>query len=221
MKYAKVVEGKFKARPNRFIAQVEIDGKMETVHVKNTGRCGELLVPDAEVCLAAADNPQRKTKYDLVAVKKSGLGWVNIDSQAPNNIVEAWLATQNCSYIKREFAYDASRLDFYFEKDGKKYLLEVKGCTLEIDGQGYFPDAPTQRGTRHLRELIKAQQEGYHGIIAFVIQMPKVKNVLPNDRTDKKFTEAFYEAKQAGIRVLNLTCDITPDSISIKAGQSL
>ena len=154
MKYKHIIEGKFIDRPNRFIAHVEIAGKAETVHVKNTGRCRELLLPGAAVQLEVADNPARKTLYDLVAVYKESLGWVNIDSQAPNKVVREWLEQQGYDAIRPEYSYGDSRLDFYMESNEQKYLMEVKGCTLEIDGIGYFPDAPTIRGVKHLRELI-------------------------------------------------------------------
>ena len=150
MKYREIADGIFVDRPNRFIAHVGVNGAVETVHVKNTGRCRELLLPGTAVRLEVSDNPKRKTKYDLVAVHKQGLGWVNMDSQAPNKIVGEWLAKQGYDYIKPEFTYGKSRIDFYMEKGEQKYLLEVKGCTLEVDGIGYFPDAPTERGVKHV-----------------------------------------------------------------------
>ena len=161
MIYLDTTEARFLDRPNRFIAHVEINGKLETVHVKNTGRCKELLLPGVPVVLAQADNPNRKTKHDLIAVKKKNLGWVNIDSQAPNKAVMEWLEKQDFDRIQPEYAYGDSRIDFYMEKGKTKYLLEVKGCTLEMDGIGYFPDAPTERGVKHIRELIKARKQGY------------------------------------------------------------
>ena len=215
MNYKNTISGKFIKRPNRFIAEVEVDGKSEVVHVKNTGRCKELLLPDAKVILEVSDNPARKTKYDLIAVYKEGLGLVNIDSQAPNKVVYEWLKTQEYSYIKPEFTYGNSRFDFYMEKDNEKYLLEVKGCTLEIDGVGYFPDAPTERGVKHLKELIKAKKEGYNCAIAFVIQMEGIEEVLPNGKTHPDFLKAFNEAKENGIEVLFLKCRVTPDTLEI------
>ena len=149
MQYREVIEGKFVDRPNRFIAHVMVNGVTETVHVKNTGRCRELLLPGVDVRLEVSDNPARKTKYDLVAVYKKTLGWVNIDSQAPNKVVKEWLDTQDYDLVRPEYRYGASRVDFYMEKGDMKYLMEVKGCTLEIDGIGYFPDAPTERGVKH------------------------------------------------------------------------
>lgn len=205
MQYQNIVEGKFLDRPNRFIAHVEIEGKVETVHVKNTGRCKELLLPGVKVYLEKSGNPNRKTAFDLVAVEKAGLGLVNIDSQAPNQVVAEWLSRFSFQKLKPEYVFSDSRVDFYMERDeslpeafweygereernGKeqraenirmqsqellnvsgnirKYLLEVKGCTLERDGIGYFPDAPTERGVKHLRELTKAIQEGYIAILA-------------------------------------------------------
>ena len=146
MKYRTIIKGIFEDRPNRFIAHVWIDEKLETVHVKNTGRCKELLLPGSTVILEDSDNPNRKTRYDLIAVYKEGLGLINMDSQAPNKVVAEWLATQDYDYIKPEYKFGNSRVDFYMEKEGEKYLMEVKGCTLEIDGIGYIPDAPTERG---------------------------------------------------------------------------
>ncbi len=216
MNYKNIISGKFVNRPNRFIAEVEINGKTEVVHVKNTGRCKELLLPDAKVILEVSDNPERKTKCDLIAVYKESLGLVNIDSQAPNKVVYEWLKTQGYSYIKPEFTYGNSRFDFYMEKNGEKYLLEVKGCTLEIDGVGYFPDAPTERGVKHLKELIKAKKEGYKCMIAFVIQMEGINIVLPNGKTHPEFEKVFNEAKESGVDVLFLECKVTPDTLEIK-----
>lgn len=215
MKYKNIVYGKFKNRPNRFIANVIIDGKEETVHVKNTGRCKELLLPDADVILEHNNLPSRKTKYDLICVHKSGIGWVNIDSQAPNKVVKEWLMKQDYSYIKPEYTYGNSRIDFYMEKENEKYLMEVKGCTLEINGIGYFPDAPTIRGIKHLKELIKAATEGYHCSIAFVIQMEGINEVRPNMTTHKEFGEVLEQAKKSGVEVLFLKCLVTPDSLEI------
>ncbi|MBQ5375272.1 MAG: DNA/RNA nuclease SfsA, partial [Lachnospiraceae bacterium] len=152
MKYLNVVKAKFIARPNRFIAEVEVDGKREIVHVKNTGRCKELLIPGCDVYLTAPGTPNRKTKYDLIAVVKNTGVLFNIDSQAPNQVVKEWLSAQDYAYVKPEYKYGESRIDFYMEKGQEKYLMEVKGCTLEIDGMGYFPDAPTERGVKHIYE---------------------------------------------------------------------
>lgn len=215
MKYGKVVEGRFLHRPNRFIAQVSIDGKEETVHVKNTGRCRELLLPGATVVLEVSDNPNRKTAYDLIAVYKQKIGLVNMDSQAPNKVVAEWLKGQDYTKIKPEYTYGNSRIDFYMEKGEEKYLLEVKGCTLEIDGIGYFPDAPTERGVKHLKELTRAAAEGYHCSVAFVIQMEGVYEVRPYDVTHPAFGEALEEARNAGVDVLFLCCEVKPDELRI------
>ncbi len=215
MKYREITEGWFIDRPNRFIAHVDIDGRVETVHVKNTGRCRELLRPGAAVCLEVSDNPGRKTKYDLISVFKENLGWVNIDSQAPNKVVREWLEKQDYDLIKPEYKYGDSRIDFYMEKDGRKYLMEVKGCTLEIDGVGYFPDAPTQRGVKHLRELISASREGYECTAAFVIQMEGITEVRPNTETHPQFGKVLEEAESAGVRILCLQCSVGEDSLEI------
>lgn len=215
MRYREIIEGRFIDRPNRFIAHVLINGVEETVHVKNTGRCRELLLSNAEVRLAVSDNPNRKTKYDLVAVYKEKLGWVNIDSQAPNKVVQEWLETQDYTLVKPEYVYGDSRIDFYMVKDQQEYLMEVKGCTLEIDGIGYFPDAPTERGVKHLKELTKARTLGYECIIAFVIQMEGVSEVRPYISMQPEFGEALEEAKAAGVKVLFLQCEVGRDTLQI------
>ena len=215
MRYPEALQAKFLDRIKRFIARVDIGGDIETVHVKNTGRCRELLLPQARVVLARAENPNRKTRYDLIAVKKKGLGWVNIDSQAPNRVMEEWLATQPYDLVQREYTYGESRIDFYMERDGQGHLLEVKGCTLEIDGIGYFPDAPTERGVKHIHTLIEARKAGYWCGVAFVIQMPRVTEVRPNVETDPAFGEALEEARAAGVRVLCLGCNVRPGSLTI------
>lgn len=215
MKYNSIVEGTFLSRPNRFIARVEIGGLEETVHVKNTGRCRELLKPGAEVYLERAGNPNRKTKYDLVAVVKDTGVLFNIDSQAPNAAVKEWLEAQDFDRVQPEYRYGDSRIDFYMERAGEKILVEVKGCTLEFDGIGYFPDAPTERGTKHLRELTRAVREGYRAIAAFVIQMAGVEEVRPNIETDPAFASAFEEAREAGVEILFLKCRVEPDEMVI------
>ena len=215
MRYGNVVKGTFLDRPNRFIAHVIIDGETETAHVKNTGRCRELLLPGAEVWLERLDNPARKTKYDLIAVRKESGLLVNIDSQTPNKVAREWLETQGFDIIIPEYTYGNSRLDFYMEKDGERFLLEVKGCTLEIGGIGYFPDAPTERGVKHLRELARAAGEGYHAAVAFVIQMDGVKEVRPNNDTHPAFGAALQEAKVAGMEVLFLQCHVEPDALNV------
>ena len=215
MIYTDTAEARFIDRPNRFIAHVELGGQTETVHVKNTGRCRELLLPNIPVVLEKSDNPNRKTKYDLIAVRKKNLGWINIDSQAPNKVVKEWLTKQDFDVVIPEYSYGDSRIDFYMENGNRKYLLEVKGCTLEIDGTGYFPDAPTVRGVKHIRELMKAQKQGFWCGIAFVIQMNGIEEVLPNTETHPEFGEVLSQAKQAGVHVLNLTCSVDKNSLEI------
>ena len=220
MRYENIYKATFLSRPNRFIAVVEIDGHKEVVHVKNTGRCKELLVPGCEVWLTAPGTENRKTKYDLVAVRKNTGVLFNIDSQAPNKVVKEWLAGQNYVKVIPEYTYGSSRIDFYMEKpdsDGtiQKYLMEVKGCTLEFDGIGYFPDAPTERGVKHLNELAKAAESGINAMIAFVIQMDGISEVKPNTVTDPEFSRAFEKAVSAGVKVLFLKCHVESDRLEI------
>ena len=215
MVYDNITKAKFISRPNRFIAEVEIDGCRETVHVKNTGRCKELLVPGCEVWLTAPGTPDRKTKYDLVAVRKESGILFNIDSQAPNKVVKEWLMSQDYDSVVPEYTYGDSRIDFYMERGNKKYLMEVKGCTLEIDGVGYFPDAPTERGVKHIRELIKATEAGYQTILAFVIQMDGVSEVRANVDTQPEFGAALNDAKNAGVEIMFLRCHVEPDSLTV------
>ena len=215
MKYYRIKEGKFISRPNRFIAKVWIDGELETVHVKNTGRCRELLHPGAEVILECCDQPTRKTKYDLIGVYKEGLGLVNIDSQAPNKVAKEWLLQQDYTCVRPEYTYGDSRIDFYMERGEERFLMEVKGCTLEVDGIGYFPDAPTERGIKHLHELCKAVDEGYHCMLAFVIQMEGIHEVRANAETHPAFGVALEEARQAGVEIVFLPCKIEEDSLKI------
>lgn len=235
MKYNSIVTGKFIDRPNRFIAHVEINNQIETVHVKNTGRCKELLLPDSTVILEDSNNPNRKTRYDLIAVYKDNYGGpksnelkticphyglINIDSQAPNKVVKEWLSTKDYDLIKPEYTYKDSRIDFYMEKtiDGTthKYLMEVKGCTLERDGIGYFPDAPTERGIKHLHTLINAVKEGYHATLAYAIQMEGINMVRPNEITHPAYKVAIEEAKAAGVEILYLPCIVEEDGLYIK-----
>lgn len=228
MKYNNTIRAAFIERLNRFEAAVDINGSTEIVHVKNTGRCRELLVKGAEIILSVADNPARKTKYDLITVYKPGIGWVNIDSQAPNKVVAEWLIKQGCQYIKPEYTYGQSRIDFYIEKDGHRILMEVKGCTLEKDHIGYFPDAPTQRGIKHLKELTEAlgNTDDKRAIdnnltvplecaVAFVIQMEHVNEVRANEKMHKEFAEALDEAKKSGVKVLFLGCHVTGNELYI------
>lgn len=213
MNYTNIQKAVFLDRPNRFIAHVDINGHVETVHVKNTGRCTELLIPGAEVWLTASNNPLRKTGYDLIAVRKANGTLFNIDSQAPNKVAFEWLNTQDYDRITPEYTYGNSRVDFYMERKDERFLMEVKGCTLEVDGVGYFPDAPTERGVKHIRELIKAKEEGYHAILAFVIQMDGVTEVRANVKTHPAFGEAMEDAKRAGVQILFLPCHVEPGSI--------
>ncbi len=216
MKYDNIHKAVFISRPNRFIAKVSMDGHEETVHVKNTGRCRELLIPGAEVWLTAPGTPGRKTVYDLVAVRKSNGLLINIDSQAPNQVAREWLETQGFDRIIPEYRYGDSRLDFCMIRQGQRYLMEVKGCTLEKDGIGYFPDAPTERGVKHLHELLHAAKEGYQAMLAFVIQMDGVKEVRPNTETHPAFGTALEEARAAGVGVRFLTCHVEPDSVMFR-----
>ena len=208
MKYLKTLQAKFIDRPNRFIAHVDLNGIVETVHVKNTGRCKELLIKGVTVILEESDNESRKTKYDLIAVYKENFGLINIDSQAPNKVVKEWLESKDYTYIKPEYTYGNSRIDFYMEKDDRKYLMEVKGCTLERDGIGYFPDAPTERGVKHIYELIKAKEDDYEVSLAFVIQMEGVNEVLPNIETHPEFGVAIDDAKKAGVNIVFIKCRV-------------
>ena len=216
MKYSNIVKGTFLDRPNRFIAHVELDGKRETVHVKNTGRCRELLLPGAEVWLTAPGTEGRKTKYDLVTVRKENGLLVNIDSQAPNAVVKEWLEKQQYDAVVPEYTYGDSRIDFYMERGAERTLMEVKGCTLEREGIGYFPDAPTDRGVKHLRELAKAVKDGYRAALAFAIQMDGIKEVRPNIQTHPEFGAAMQEARDAGVEILFLSCHVEPDGLMVK-----
>lgn len=213
MKYNNVVRAKFIDRPNRFISHVEVDGQIETVHVKNTGRCKELLIKGVTVILEESDNPSRKTKYDLIAVYKENFGLINIDSQAPNKVAKEWLEAQDYSFIKPEYTYGNSRIDFYMEKGNHKYLMEVKGCTLEKNGVGYFPDAPTERGVKHIYELIKAKKEGYNAMLAFVIQMEGIDEVLPNVEMQPEFGVAMNDARAAGVEIVFIKCKVFEDEL--------
>ena len=215
MRYNNITRAIFLDRPNRFIANVDIEGQIETVHVKNTGRCKELLIPGCEVWLNAPGTPGRKTKYDLVAVRKDSGILFNIDSQAPNKVVKEWLQGQNYDTVLPEYTYGDSRIDFYMTRGEEQFLMEVKGCTLEVDGIGYFPDAPTKRGVKHLRELTKATKDGYKAMLAFVIQMDGVSEVRPNIETHPEFGTALAEAKAAGVEVLFLKCHVEPDLLEI------
>ena len=218
MHYPNMVPGRFLARPNRFIAHVEIDGQLEIVHVKNTGRCRELLPVGAEIWCQRADSPKRKTKYDLITVRK-GQRLINMDSQAPNIAAGEWLRAGGLGQIedlKAESFHGDSRFDFSFTKDGRQCFLEVKGVTLERDGVCAFPDAPTDRGAKHLRGLTQAVREGYGAYVLFVIQMADVKYLHPNDETDPAFGAALREAAAAGVTVLAMDCAVTEDTMALR-----
>jgi len=218
MNYSNMIPGIFKARPNRFIARVEIAGQEETVHVKNTGRCRELLPAGAKVWCEEARNPARKTKYDLITVRK-GERLINMDSQAPNVAAGEWLQSGGLgeiSDLRSEVFRGDSRFDFSFIKDGRTCFLEVKGVTLETDGICAFPDAPTERGAKHLKGLAEAAREGCGAYVLFVIQMKDVKYLHPNDATDPAFGKALREAAAAGVTVMAVDCEVTEDSMAIR-----
>lgn len=223
MKYKNVVKGIFKERPNRFIANVVIDKSVQVVHVKNTGRCRELLLPDTCVYLEKSDNPNRKTAYDLIAVEKAREGkaplLINMDSQAPNNAVEEWLRKGNVfsehAFIRREYTYGKSRFDFYIEDGERKAFLEVKGVTLEQDGYAAFPDAPTERGIKHIEELISCMDEGYEAYILFVIQMKEMYAFSPNDKMHPDFGRALRKAADKGVKVLAVDCNVGTDYMEL------
>ena len=217
MKYKKMVRGTFLSRPNRFIAHIEIDGKEEICHVKNTGRCRELLRSGATVWCLDAASPARKTRFDLICVEKEGR-LINMDSQAPNKAAGEWLAAGGLgqlSDLRAETSHGNSRFDFSFTRDGKPCFLEVKGVTLETDGICAFPDAPTVRGTKHLKELTALAKEGWGAYVLFVIQMQDVKYLHPNDATDPDFGKALREAALSGVQILAMDCLVTPDTMTI------
>ena len=220
MHYQNVREARFLDRPNRFIAHVELNGAVETVHVKNTGRCRELLVPGCTVYLEKGTNPNRKTAYDLIAVEK-GTRLINMDAQAPNTVFAEWAAAGNflpdVTAIRPEYAYGASRLDFCLETPEGLHLVEVKGVTLEEGGNARFPDAPTERGVRHIRELQQAAESGLDAVLFFVVQIKDIHSVTPNDATHPAFGEALREAAAHGVRVLAYDCDVMPDSLTIRS----
>ena len=218
MKYENMVSGKFLCRPNRFVAHVQIDGDEQIVHVKNTGRCRELLPEGAQVWCEKNDAPNRKTKYDLICVQK-GDRLINMDSQAPNAAAGEWLrggGLPDVHQVRSEVKFANSRFDFAFQKEGKPCFMEVKGVTLENDGICAFPDAPTLRGAKHLRELTQAAQAGYGAYVLFVIQMENVQCLRPNDATDPEFGEALRQAERAGVRLLAMDCRVTPDSMTLR-----
>ena len=218
MKYENMVPGKFLCRPNRFVAQVQINGNVEIVHVKNTGRCRELLPEGAQVWCQRSDNPNRKTKYDLICVQKDDR-LINMDSQAPNAAAGEWLRNGGfgaVTDVRPEVKFEKSRFDFAFQKGGRSCFMEVKGVTLENDGICAFPDAPTSRGAKHLRELIRAVEAGYDAYVLFVIQMTDVRYLHPNDATDPAFSEALRQAFEDGVKVLAMDCRVTCDSMQLQ-----
>ena len=217
MTYSNMIPGTFLSRPNRFIAHIEIDGRTEVVHVKNTGRCRELLPAGAQVWCQKSDNPSRKTKYDLITVQK-GSRLINMDSQAPNIAAKEWLLSGGLGHVENlraETVHGDSRYDFSFTKDGKICFLEVKGVTLETDGICAFPDAPTERGAKHLKGLTRAAKDGFGAYVLFVIQMADVESIHPNDATDPGFGAALREAAANGVEVLAMDCHVTVDSMTI------
>ncbi len=222
MIYDNIVVGNFISRPNRFIARVLVDGNEEIVHVKNTGRCKELLTEGALVYLQKSDKPERKTKYDLITVLKNGTNLVNMDSQVPNDLVFEYLSEGNLfsknAKIKREFTNGNSRFDFYVEDGDRRAFLEVKGVTLENDGVASFPDAPTERGVKHLLHLCELACEGFESYVVFVIQMKGIRLFVPNRKTHKEFADALLKCRECGVNILCLDCVVTENSIKIDKG---
>lgn len=216
MRYREVEKAFFSVRPNRFIAHVQLNGEDVICHVKNTGRCRELLLPGAEVWLERSGNPQRKTLYDLIAVRK-GERLINMDAQAPNRVFPEWAAQLEPEMIsiRAEYTYGQSRLDFCLETPQGMHLVEVKGVTLEENGHARFPDAPTERGLKHLYELMHAVEEGHKASVVFIIQMEDVQDFAPNNVTHPAFAVALREAAAAGVQVVAVNCRVTPDSMEI------
>lgn len=222
MKYKRIVEGVFVSRPNRFIAQVIVDGTEQTVHVKNTGRCRELLVEGARVYLSVSDNPARKTNYDLVAVEKvtdRGVLLINMDSQIPNDVVAEWLPHSGLfsgdAVFHREYTFGKSRFDFYVEDCNRKAFVEVKGVTLEDNGVVSFPDAPTERGVKHIEELVSALEKGYESYVIFVVQMKGVSEFRPNRERHPEFADVLRKAYESGVKIISLDCFVSPDEMKI------
>lgn len=218
MRYSNIQKAVFLSRPNRFIAHVAVEGREEVVHVKNTGRCRELLLPGRTVWLEKSANPARKTAYDLVAVEKGEL-LVNMDSQAPNKVFGEWAAAgrfvPGLTLLRPETVWGNSRFDYYWEAGSRRGFVEVKGCTLEEEGHARFPDAPTQRGVKHLEELTAALGAGYEAAVCFVLQMSPMRSFSPNDDTHPAFGDALRRAAAAGVKVLAVECAVTPDSLDI------
>ena len=232
MRYQNIHKAVFLSRPNRFIAKVLLEGEELTVHVKNTGRCKELLIPGCTVYLEKSDNPARKTAYDLVSVEKpladGGIKLVNMDAQAPNKLFQEWAGAgyfrPGLTLLRPETTFENSRFDLDWEAGragstpARRGFVEVKGCTLEEDGWTYFPDAPTERGVKHLRELIRARKQGYEAAVCFVIQMADVKGFSPNDRTHPEFGAALRDAGGAGVEIIAWECAVTPKEVYITTG---
>lgn len=221
MQYQRIEKGRFLSRPNRFIAHVELNGQTETVHVKNTGRCRELLTPGATVYLEKSGNPARKTQYDLIAVEKGNL-LVNMDAQAPNQVFREWAESggfrPDLTLLRPETTWGDSRFDFYWEAaDSSRGFVEVKGVTLEEGGHARFPDAPTARGVKHLKELVRCREEGYEAAVCFVIQMAGMRDFAPNDVTHPAFGDALRLAARSGVQVIARECAVTEDSLTIAA----
>ncbi len=218
MQYDNLVPAVFHGRPNRFIANIEIDGLLQIAHVKNTGRCREILTPGARIWVRENSDPHRKTRYDVIAAQKGGR-IINIDASAPNAAVKEWLPEsglfRQISLIRPETTFGNSRFDFYIEGDGRKMFMEVKGATLEERGVVRFPDAPTERGLKHIKELETSLASGFEACVLFVIQMKGVEYFEPNRATHEAFADALYQAHRAGVRVLARDCRITPDSLEI------
>lgn len=216
MTYDNIHEAVFLDRPNRFIAHILLNGQTQVCHVKNTGRCKELLLPGAEIFVQHSANPARKTAYDLIAVRK-GERLINMDAVAPNKVFGEWLSAGGPGYvpelIRPECVHGDSRFDFYFEHGGRKAFAEVKGVTLEENGVVRFPDAPTERGVKHLHGLIRCVQEGFEAYAVFIIQMKGVKYFEPNRATHPEFAEALIQAAQAGVKLIALDCDVEKDSL--------
>ncbi len=216
MQYGTVKKGIFQERPNRFIAHVTIDGEPVICHVKNTGRCRELLVPGAEVWLEQGTNPKRKTPYDLIAVQK-GEKLINMDAQAPNKVFAEWAREFDpaATSVRPEYTYGKSRLDFCLETQSGLHLVEVKGVTLEENGHARFPDAPTERGVKHLHELMRAVEEGHRASAVFIIQMEEVVDFAPNDVTHPAFGDALRKAAAVGVEIVAISCHVKPDSLTV------
>lgn len=218
MEYNNILAARFISRPNRFIAEIEVNGRREICHVKNTGRCKELLIPDSKIYVQYSDNPKRKTKYDLISVYK-GKELINMDSQAPNKVFGEWVESGNfisdIIKIKPECKYNNSRFDFYIETEKRKVFAEIKGVTLEKDGIVMFPDAPTERGVKHIKELCQCVKDGFEAYIFFIIQMKNCKIFMPNRTTHPEFADALIEAEKSGVNIRALNCDVTHDKLII------